>query len=1436
MRSFGTQAWTPPKGKTPEASESSMPAWKKATQKQASTVYLDEDENDIAAMFFGAGGGGGAQSGTGDDEKVDDDDDDDVAALFHSAGATTTGTTSKDDQDAAAFLRSAGGTTTHATSTDDEDAAALFFAAQEESNNGAQDDDSSSSEGSRSRSPDSDSDNGSDGGQDDSSRNSDNSGSGSDSSRNDNDDDSQSSRSSNSSNSSESKSGGSSSGSDDDDRSQRSGSSRSSGSYEEVEVSDDDDGRSQSDESTRSDGSSRSSKSGNSNRSGSSRSDTSRRSDRSGSSRSNTSRRSDRSGSSRSRSDKSSRSTKSGSSRSGRSSRSARSRSSGSQSERDDDNQSNTSRSGDSGGGSTSDDGSRSSRSSGSEGSSRSKSSRSSRSSKSGSDSESGSERSDDDTSKSDGSSRSSSSGNGSAASGDAQPAEGSATKEKSRDEAIDAEKKENAEGASVPKPAKIFPKPVNTKPVKSFPKVETSSTPPAIKAPDVKSKPAYVKPSDGMAPWQSELKKRKETGAKTVGWKKPKKEQATVYVEDDEDDIAALFFEAGGGKPKSAKFSFGGDAQSTSSDDAAAMVQSAGQTNAAIENKADDAAAMFQSAGQTITAVDNIGDDDAAVMFQSAEPTESATEQSNGDAAVMSQSVGRTESTQNETSEYITLQSESQEAEPMPVDSGDEEFVEVVEDEGDAGDEVVLEEVEEIEEVEEGEEVEEEIIMEEYDEADAEEQLIIELDEEYVDDETVATSNEQEVAERLALGERRLAQQRAYAEMERVEFAMRNYIATLAHDESARSIHSDQSSVPWAMATNPDHDPASSYASYIQAARERRMDDQSSYFKPDMEMPSDDSLAETDTFASSEQRSIPWGLEVRESDSWANPMRPLQATRKADALHPTGKKDNVNATTKASMLMPNTTNPSTKTASNTCRKAPNGRKRRAPTGFGEMVSAEVFKTSVPDPERETELWYHPGFAFLSQNPNMKPYFPPAPRTSQNNSLNGSEGTDKAVVSDLEIAQLMYNNSVPASSNVTLLSYGEKTISQWNMLESSGRRADQSFSSSNDESDELKLPDFSNTIFRTASPWIPNGSDSESSSDSLSYTMLVPFEDESSDEEKRRNVVFSRSGSSVSIDLEVETFEYVPEPSFSNRPDSESTLETGSVKSTRRLPCGIYGFMSLCFCLVLVPASVAIVLFITGQNGETAPRAVNPNFTFPTRAPTIPPTNLNGTMDGASEAPSPGPPPIVGPIPTLQPTVFDPVMDDPVTEDLLFRLLASVSVDNGEALRNRRSPQFAALEWLRSPAGFNGVSNDAIFLQRYALATLYYSTAGESWAASDLWLSDADECDWFSSGGSLLCNNEGMITALALTNNGLNGKLPNEIGILSRLETIMLSGNTNLTGPVPRSFQNLSNLQNIFIEGTGLSALPPNICDLPLQEFWANCEELGCNCCNECFY
>ena len=71
----------------------------------------------------------------------------------------------------------------------------------------------------------------------------------------------------------------------------------------------------------------------------------------------------------------------------------------------------------------------------------------------------------------------------------------------------------------------------------------------------------------------------------------------------------------------------------------------------------------------------------------------------------------------------------------------------------------------------------------------------------------------------------------------------------------------------------------------------------------------------------------------------------------------------------------------------------------------------------------------------------------------------------------------------------------------------------------------------------------------------------------------------------------------------------------------------------------------------------------------------------------------------------------------------LIDLLSSVSPDGGAALENNSTPQYAALDWLASNAKLDSYA-DSKKIQRYALATLYYGTNGES-LESPVWLARA---------------------------------------------------------------------------------------------------------------
>jgi hypothetical protein len=153
-------------------------------------------------------------------------------------------------------------------------------------------------------------------------------------------------------------------------------------------------------------------------------------------------------------------------------------------------------------------------------------------------------------------------------------------------------------------------------------------------------------------------------------------------------------------------------------------------------------------------------------------------------------------------------------------------------------------------------------------------------------------------------------------------------------------------------------------------------------------------------------------------------------------------------------------------------------------------------------------------------------------------------------------------------------------------------------------------------------------------------------------------------------------------------------------------------------------------------------------------------------------------------------------------QDPILDLILSNIPDGGLSLQDPNSPQSAALAWLQQPANSQGFSDERL-LQRYALATIYYSTGGDagSWSATTLWLTGANECDWYTTSdtGSICSgdgNNGNVYRELDLRQNGLVGTLPDEISMLTGLQSIRLNENT-ITGTLPPSIADLPSLQHL---------------------------------------
>jgi len=196
-------------------------------------------------------------------------------------------------------------------------------------------------------------------------------------------------------------------------------------------------------------------------------------------------------------------------------------------------------------------------------------------------------------------------------------------------------------------------------------------------------------------------------------------------------------------------------------------------------------------------------------------------------------------------------------------------------------------------------------------------------------------------------------------------------------------------------------------------------------------------------------------------------------------------------------------------------------------------------------------------------------------------------------------------------------------------------------------------------------------------------------------------------------------------------------------------------------------------------------------------APTSSPTTPNFTA-----APSAVP---VTDIPTISPTGPTPA---PVLVDQeLFDLLSGVSFDNGDSILTQGTPQNLAYEWLANTTSLGSLPEERQ-IQKYALATLYYGTGGDAWTNNAAWLSEANECTWYSmSSQRPNCNELDEYVDLDLGVNGVSGSLPPEVALLSGLTRLELSGDTvtSLAGTIPSELGLLTSLVSFRAARNSLS-------------------------------
>jgi hypothetical protein len=205
------------------------------------------------------------------------------------------------------------------------------------------------------------------------------------------------------------------------------------------------------------------------------------------------------------------------------------------------------------------------------------------------------------------------------------------------------------------------------------------------------------------------------------------------------------------------------------------------------------------------------------------------------------------------------------------------------------------------------------------------------------------------------------------------------------------------------------------------------------------------------------------------------------------------------------------------------------------------------------------------------------------------------------------------------------------------------------------------------------------------------------------------------------------------------------------------------GFSLLLLLAVIVAGSLALVALRDDDNNNdtTDQNALEP--TPPSTAINLSPWS---SPISSRETASPStPPPTMAP--TTTPTtsaIAQPTTDE--FEEMRQRILLT-SPSSQTALSLPSSPQYQALQWLSWEFGLNSTYSDRRVIQRWVMATMFYSLGGSQWTRYDNWLGGGHECTWFSANPTNYCDPDGNVVGIDLTNNALVGTIPDEISLLS---------------------------------------------------------------------
>ena len=184
---------------------------------------------------------------------------------------------------------------------------------------------------------------------------------------------------------------------------------------------------------------------------------------------------------------------------------------------------------------------------------------------------------------------------------------------------------------------------------------------------------------------------------------------------------------------------------------------------------------------------------------------------------------------------------------------------------------------------------------------------------------------------------------------------------------------------------------------------------------------------------------------------------------------------------------------------------------------------------------------------------------------------------------------------------------------------------------------------------------------------------------------------------------------------------------------------------------------------------------------------------------------------------------------------LVTTLLVNLQILNSTNLEDHTSAQFRAVEFLAKTVMSLSLDSHTVqvvsewtthpvvrpLVEAYAMAVLYYSTSGASWKHNGGWATyDTSPCKYqgvictkvdlsapnaatgLTAKSATPVNNKGLvevITNLTMSDCGLSGTIPTELGFLLDLLSIDFSRN-HLVGHIPSSLSNPKRLESLYLE------------------------------------